>query len=352
MRNRATWAGVLFTALLGVGGNAEGETPRINRVRFGYHPTYDRIVVELSHKSAAVYIPTAEKEETLIEITALIGPEMKPIPAGLRRIHTLAMRPIKAGTRIQVIGTGGPVRTFLLNSPPRLIIDLADPAAGPLPMPGDVEVIPFDVGGLRAILAPRPPPSPPAPEPVVERVPLQPEPSPEPALGIEPAPEPEPEPSEAELSEPEPTTEPPELGETEPWETRTPETPSGLEGLPPPPGPVVPIPEPSSPAPDYDRWLAVAVWVGGPLLLFALGLYLARGRRRLPGPPQDSRTPESITGGEILAASDRLDLLEKRIDEEVRSRMNLERRVVEVQQDLKVVRDRVSRIARRGEEVG
>jgi hypothetical protein len=49
---------------------------------------------------------------------------------------------------------------------------------------------------------------------------------------------------------------------------------------------------------------------------------------------------------------DRLDLLEKRIDEEVRSRMNLERRVVEVQQDLKVVRDRVSRIARRGEEVG
>jgi hypothetical protein len=126
---------------------------------------------------------------------------------------------------------------------------------------------------------------------------------------------------------------------------------------PPPPEPsALPLPPPEAapekPAPgkaERDRWLALLVWVGGPLLLVGLGLYLTRGRRRRPPESAEPRIPESITPGEVLSASDRLDLLEKRIDEEVRARMHLENRVVQVQEDLKVVRDRVSRVSRRGE---
>jgi hypothetical protein len=114
----------------------------------------------------------------------------------------------------------------------------------------------------------------------------------------------------------------------------------------------MPPPEPSGLEPEepgYDRWLVLLVWIGGPLLLVGLALYLTRSRRREPEEPPEPRLPESITPGEVLNASDRLDLLEKRIDEEVRARMQLEHRVVMVQEDLKVVRDRVIRMGKRGE---
>ena len=346
MRTRWTWASVLFAALLGVAGGNEGETPRITGVRYGHHSTYDRIVVELSGQSHAVYVPTAEKIETLIEVAARPPRTLTPLPAGLRRIQTLEIRAIQGGTRIQVIGTGGPVRTFLLANPVRLIIDLADRDHGQLPMPGDVDVLPFDVAGLRS-LAPEPAPAP-EPEDVSEPV-TPPEPASVPGPASEPEVEPEP-PPEA-VAEPELTPEPapeaePEMAKAEPVL----DLPPILEELPPLPPPIVRIPEPTDPG--YDRWLALAIWVGGPILLLALGFSFLRGRRPGPEPVDVVRTPESITGGEILASSDRLDLLEKRIDEEVRSRMNLERRVVEVQENLKVVRDRVTRLSRRGEEGG
>ncbi len=347
MRTRGTWASVLFAALLGVAGSGEGEIPRITGVRYGHHSTYDRVVVELSRQSDAVYVPTAEKVETLIEVAARPPRRLKPLPAGLRRIRTLEIGAIQGGTRIQVSGTGGPVRTFLLANPARLIIDLADRDHGQLPMPADVDVLPFDVAGLRS-LGPELPGPTPEPEGVAE--PVAP---PEPTSIPGPAPEPEVEPesipeavAEPELT-PEPAPEPErEIAKAEPVL----ELPPVPEELPPPPPPIVRIPEPTSPG--YDRWLALAIWVGGPILLLVLGFTFLRGRRPGPEPVDVMRTPESITGGEIFASSDRLDLLEKRIDEEVRSRMNLERRVVEVQENLKVVRDRVTRLSRRGEEGG
>ena len=121
-----------------------------------------------------------------------------------------------------------------------------------------------------------------------------------------------------------------------------PSRPTGVERPPPEP----PLTRTGGSA--LPRWLALLLWVGVPVLLGGLGFYLTR-QRRSETPDDLPRTPESITPEEVLNASDRLDLLEKRIDEEVRSRVQLEDRMVEVQEDLKVVRDRVNRIARRGE---
>jgi len=86
-----------------------------------------------------------------------------------------------------------------------------------------------------------------------------------------------------------------------------------------------------------------------PLLLAGLGLWLLRRRAPAAGGEVEIRTPETITPDEVLRASDRIDLLEKRIDEEVRARMQVEQRLGQIQEDLKVVRDRIVRLVRRGE---
>jgi hypothetical protein len=41
--------------------------------------------------------------------------------------------------------------------------------------------------------------------------------------------------------------------------------------------------------------------------------------------------------------------MDRRIDEEVRARMQLEERLAQVQEEIKVMRDRLQRVARRGE---
>ena len=63
----------------------------------------------------------------------------------------------------------------------------------------------------------------------------------------------------------------------------------------------------------------------------------------------EPRAPETITPDEILAAADRIDLLDKRIDEEVRARMQLEECVLHANEELKVMRDRLHRASRRTE---
>jgi hypothetical protein len=94
------------------------------------------------------------------------------------------------------------------------------------------------------------------------------------------------------------------------------------------------------------------VWVGGPLLLAGAGLQLLRRRRKGVAGVAEARSPETITPDEVLRASDRIDLLEKRIDEEVRGRMQVEQRLGQIQEDIKVVRDRINRLVRRGEPTG
>jgi hypothetical protein len=69
---------------------------------------------------------------------------------------------------------------------------------------------------------------------------------------------------------------------------------------------------------------------------FELAAALSRADER-------TREPEFITAEEIGPEPARLGILEKRLDEEVRARMQLEERLIHVTEELKVMRDRMRR---------
>jgi hypothetical protein len=80
-------------------------------------------------------------------------------------------------------------------------------------------------------------------------------------------------------------------------------------------------------------------------------LYWQR-RRTAPPAPQAVREevgPETITPDELVGGPARSEILEKRLDEEVRARMHLEERMGELLEEQKVLRDRLHRMTRRRE---
>ena len=93
------------------------------------------------------------------------------------------------------------------------------------------------------------------------------------------------------------------------------------------------------------------------LALFVVAWYRIRSsrRRRVAAQARATalstrpRAPETITPEEIVGTSDRADILDKRIDEEVRARMHLEERLSQLHEEVKVMRSRLHRIERRGE---
>jgi hypothetical protein len=134
----------------------------------------------------------------------------------------------------------------------------------------------------------------------------------------------------------------------------------------PEPRPPVGHPEPApGPAPGpaagplggLDR--KVLAWsLAGVALLGGAGLVLARARRREPAPQAPSResSPDTITPEDLGRGSgadeDRLLALESRLDDEARSRTRVEDRLGQIQEDMKVVRDRLHRLSRRGPDSG
>ena len=85
-----------------------------------------------------------------------------------------------------------------------------------------------------------------------------------------------------------------------------------------------------------------------PFALAALVIWwVSRHRARVSGPRTRADLlvpPESISPEEVATSSDRVDLLEKRIDQEVRARVTVEERITHMQEDLKVIRDRLNRV--------
>ena len=358
MRRGSSPAAFLLALLLGLQAAAEEAVPRIVDVRVGRHAAYDRVVLEMESEALVFRLPAAPGEETLLEIRARPLLPRQEIVTGSPRLEALILEETLEGTRVRVRNGERSLRVFTLKSPPRLVVDVADAGVDPFDPPPGTEAVPLlapeEPGPLEPPLEEVPPTEPLPEEPEAVEV------TPEKEAPIETASE-EPGPAEVASAALEPAALVPgarvaaEITPEEPMPEPTPEVAPQPQPAPPEPS-ALPMPPretaPEEPAPgrdDRDRWLALLVWVGGPLLLVGLGLYLIRGRRRPPPESAEPRIPESITPEEVLSASDRLDLLEKRIDEEVRSRMHLESRVVQVQEDLKVVRDRVNRIPRRGE---
>ncbi len=57
--------------------------------------------------------------------------------------------------------------------------------------------------------------------------------------------------------------------------------------------------------------------------------------------------PETISQEELFRSNTGVDLLDKRLDEEVRARMQLEERTANTNEELKVLRERLARLERR-----
>ena len=281
------------------------ERPVLKRVRAAAHSDYDRFVFDLDRPARVIRAGFLADGEFVIELEAQLSQARLGYDRKLARIRGLVAESLPTGTRLRVAAAPSRARVFLLDGPPRLVTDFAEPGVAAFaPPPGAVPVELAD-------------------EPLV----LNPSSAPEVAAPLK-------------ASAP----------------RRAPARPVAA----PPPGPAQVVPQRPPPAslPETPyRGLALAVWIGlGVVLLGGVVFWVGTGSKRRADRPgfgaarsELPRAPESITPAEIRAARDRIDVLEKRIDQEVRTRLQVEERLGEVQEQVKVLGDRVrrSRLVRR-----
>ncbi len=345
MKRALITTAVLILALaVGAPALAE-ESSRIVDIRVGRHAAFDRLVLELERRVELRRLPGSEPGALRLEIDARPLLPYQKLHTPYRRMGSVVVEETPTGAQVEVESRPRRVRIFRLSGPHRIVLDFADPAAEPFLAPP----------GTEAVLEPAL-----EPEPSVLEAP---EPAPPPEAGAEPnrpasaleagAPE------EAEPVEPVP-----EEGVVS--QVREPDEPEEPAVAP------VPAPEPpaplevrstveAAPAPPPARFQLprAALLTGGIVLAVGVALSallwyrLRRSQRQLAGPagaaPKDwPRAPETITPEEIAGASDHVDLLGRRIDEEVRARIQLEERLSHMQQELKVMRDRLQRAKRSG----
>ena len=335
-----TAVGMLALAL---GAPALAQEPaRIVDIRVGRHADYDRLVLELERPVELRRLPASAAGTLVLELEARPLLPYQTVHTPYRRIGTVVVKGTAAGARIEVESRSQRVRVFRLSDPARVVLDFGDPGTEPFLAPPGTEAVP----------EPAPTPEIPEPElaePVEAEVappegaaPVEPEPVasvPVPEEGIV-APVPDPDPPEAPALGPVPVPEP----------AAAPETRGTVEAAP-------------KPAPPRARFSLPRGALLAGLAVLAVGLALSAllWLRSRAGPPRraavsvDSapadwpRAAETITPEEIAGASDQVDLLGRRIDQEVRARMHLEQRLGEMQEELKVMRDRVQRAKRRGD---
>ncbi len=378
------------------------ELPRVTDIRLGTHRSFDRVVLELESEAEVVVRETAPGAPLVIEIGARPLLPRQTLDSGLERTGRIEIERTPTGMRLLVEARPRRVRAFALVEPPRIVIDFASPGEDPFTPP-------------KGTLTLEPPPEAPEAfaqllEPVTdssERAEAAPKAAPEP--GAETVVEP-PMPEEASTGELAPGAEPIDPGASErvealveaptddlapgaelidPGASEIVEAPEeALEPLGPPapePGPAAeietevaearesPVSPAAAPAPPAVPEAAAAppgrAWPdvpGGPLGLLVVGLggvfavlivlgLLRRGRAREPDPELTRRVEypgDTIAPAELKArAGDPVELLTKRLDEEVRLRFELEDRVAELREELKVLRDRARRLERAEREV-
>jgi len=287
------------------GAVSASELPRVVDLRVGNHPSFDRIVLELDGPATAFLTAPTGAASVELFVAAL--------PLGGRSVLRLAGSPVGAleireeedGLVLVADPAGQLVRAFTLQGPDRVVMDFGRP-----------ELAPFDVPEGLLALGTRPAP---APEPPPVQLP-------EPSV-----------PPVGEIVSPEPVAEP----APEPVE------PTVVEAAP-------------EPAPEPRVEIEVEGGRGGLILLVglvaglaALGALVYWQRRRTPPtapqPVREEVGPETITQDELAGGPARSEILEKRLDEEVRARMHLEERMGELLEEQKVLRDRLHRMTRRRE---
>jgi hypothetical protein len=280
---------------------------RVADVRVGQHGKYERIVVELEARGeVAVRWTGDESGAEIFEIAARPLLARQLLSTGRPRVGEMLLLAAENGAELRLEPQPRRTRAFLLTDPSRLVIDIAAPGEGAFDAPPDV----------RAILRER------APEPELAAVaepeiaavaPAESVPAPAEALAVAESPAPELLLPEAE----EPAVEDPAIE---------------------------PAPAPPAPAPRAashwlrSRALLVPLLSGVAVLLLAAGgLALASAQRARPPRPSPELPDLGLT-------ADRLDLLEKRLDEEVRARMELAEQLAQARTELGGMRDLFARL--------
>ena len=323
---------VLFasTAIVSAPARADGGAPaRIRDVRVGEHSGFERLVIELDGDVDVVWENGPEPGEESFYIAAAPAQASRVISTGLAHVGTVSVTQMKGGTHVAVEPRSRSVRAYTLTDPPRLVVDFAEPGLAKFEAPaGSRALEPAKTLGPLAV----------EPESVVEPVPAPaPAPAPEavPEAVVETAPAPEPV-----VTEPAPTPAP----------------------IPVPKPQVAPMAQtPGAPFP-YGMVLGAILAL---VLLIAAGVLLARRRPASAEPSVSALFAEEdfgretfpshadeISPAEIVPVGDHEALLEKRLDEEVRARLELEQRFASANEELKVLRDRLHRLERRREGAG
>jgi hypothetical protein len=373
---------------------ADGGAPvRIRDLRVGDHSGFERLVIELDADTDVVWENGPEPGEESFYIAAAPQQRSRVIVTQLPHIGTISVTQMKGGTHVAIEPRERRVRAYVLLGPPRLVVDFAAPAMGAFAAPAGTRALEpattigplvLDEPAPSAEPEPKPAPAPkpapvkaaePAPttepepveivepEPVVEPAPTpepplkaaEPAPTPEPAATPEPTPAPEPAPTPESASTPEPAA----AAEPAPAAKSQPEPSPAAKPAPPAPT-APPAATAESEGGGFPYGLALAALLGLALAI-AAGVLLARRRAErdepvgawVPPDEDDDDLPatrvDEISPAEILAAGDPEAMLEKRLDEEVRARLELEQRFAGANEELKVLRDRLHRLERRRE---
>lgn len=308
---RLVAAGVLMSAPVYAGPSSE--RPLLKGVRSAAHAGYDRLVFDLDGPAELIRIGSLPGGDFGIELKARLSGTGLDHDSALVRVRGLVTEPVPGGTRVRLAAMNARVRAFWLREPERLVVDFADPGASAFPVPEGAEAV---------------------------RVTHQPLSEERPTIAASP--------SLPELAPPPVASEPVLAGSGSRASTVAPaeaRLPPELRG------------EASGPSPlpaEAYRGLVLAIWIAlGLGLLAAAAFWLRASSIRHARSPQPRprrfempRAPESITPAEIRAAGDRIDALERRIDQELRARQRVELGLGEVQEGLKVLGDRVRRSRR------
>jgi len=298
---------------------ASGEGgPRIADIRVGQHGNYERIVVELESQGAvAVRWRSDPDGADVFEIDARPLLNRQVLASGRPRVGDLILSAAASGAELRLEPQARRTRAFQLDTPPRLVIDVAAPGDEPFIAPAEVHALLRDAPVEVAATPVLEPAQPAEPEAVPEAPPAEPQAAApaEPAAPVEPA---------VAATEP-PREEATRLASAEP-------VPAAV---------AVPV------ARERKSWfrsraLLVPLLAGaGVLVLAAGGLALASAQRSRPNRAAESHA--SVSDPAELTST-RLDLLEKRVDDEVRARSQLEGQLAQARAEIGSLRDVLARL--------
>jgi len=328
---RLAWFGLGLLLLGGVLVTVSRDEPRVIGVRVDYGADYDRVILELSAPAEIVRRPATQWRDLIVDLEAAPRARREELETESDRIGTLVLEEMPGGVRLSAMRRERRLHVFRLNAPPRLVVDFAERKGLSATAPAGALLVPTvalaDPGFEFSAAASREAISPDAIDSLVDA-------NPSGAGSAAPATFP--------VASP--------IGEESVAGGAVAVVEDGLRAVMPPAGTGMSVAQGRRAA--WKRWL-IGLPVAGLLLLI-----LIAGVRRCcdawgllrtsPDPLEVLSKPEA----EPLATSrtrDYSSVLARRYDEEVSARIQLEERVLRLQEEVRLLRDGLTRLARRSD---